>query len=799
MKKMNTTAKPIISPNTVCLVCYMKLPLEALEVIYSSCCGNTLHLDCYDTYCQSTASDRHRRRKCLACKDKLPAFGSKEAVKNIKKWARKGKSWAQFYLGKLYEYAEFGLPQSNEKALEWYNLAIKQNNPNAMLHVAFLCERGVGGSKHNPIDLYKTASNIGLAAAQYHLSCMYATGSQGIQQSIELAKKWCKVSAESGNGHASNLYSKFYDTSLSIIENGHRFAGYSIKCGTCHRRQIYQKLRPCRCKIVYYCDSICQRNNWKAHQHEHRQIVKSNKLKCKVEDHILITIRIDRRHCDLYSNQTWKSSETLPYTLTMPINATVSELKQKIMQSRYQFNLKYYNIVAVPHSRILDNDQSSLTSYLQPTKEILYCIVVAIKGVPETIQTTNDFIYCPSCTPINIIKPITNEDNKVALNTNIFKARIHDDSLAHVIGALPMSELCGLLCVHDFSGKMLPSIVTVYRNEIICTLKNKKFNEGEHYVIILHGSRLSTISLLPCCAKHTPEEHDVENQYLPFLTEGIYNETNNENTSGTTNATAATTDSTSNVSNDAVTLPVSKSNNSDSKNSSNSTSTNSRIRKKESPPAHPSTSSLKEEITAAIKDTKTTTKRSLYQPTVRKKYLPDRDNEFLKLRNWLLSINIKTDIINDLDMLGCEIPYDLVELNEHEIDEFMESTKLSNQEKISFINSYNDMIKAVNTDQIIEELVTKCNDAKKNHLDAELNDVSEDEVNRLLEIYKEAQVAVNRACVVGPNPNMLSKEMKEMKAETTIFGKRAEDIIKKKIARKISMPWWTHLHSNQEL
>lgn len=41
----------------------------------------------------------------------------------------------------------------------------------------------------------------------------------------------------------------------------------SVKCATCHQERSLEKLERCsRCKKVYYCDSVCQRNHWYRHK-----------------------------------------------------------------------------------------------------------------------------------------------------------------------------------------------------------------------------------------------------------------------------------------------------------------------------------------------------------------------------------------------------------------------------------------------------------------------------------------------------------------------------------------------------
>ena len=64
-------------------------------------------------------------------------------IELVRDWADKGKTWAQEELGNNYLYGT-GVEQSYEKAMEYYTLAIQQDDPNAMAGLADMYDRGEG-------------------------------------------------------------------------------------------------------------------------------------------------------------------------------------------------------------------------------------------------------------------------------------------------------------------------------------------------------------------------------------------------------------------------------------------------------------------------------------------------------------------------------------------------------------------------------------------------------------------------------------------------------------------------------
>ena len=93
-----------------------------------TCCGKATHKHCRDNFFGSGLS-REQKSKCPHCQVKL--VSNDETFELARGWADKGKAWAQSDLGNKYQLGT-GVEQSYEKAMEYYTLALQQDDPNAM-------------------------------------------------------------------------------------------------------------------------------------------------------------------------------------------------------------------------------------------------------------------------------------------------------------------------------------------------------------------------------------------------------------------------------------------------------------------------------------------------------------------------------------------------------------------------------------------------------------------------------------------------------------------------------------------
>tara|TARA_B110000091_G_scaffold165272_1_gene176619 strand:+ start:905 stop:1321 length:417 start_codon:yes stop_codon:yes gene_type:complete len=106
------------------------LQVDKMQFMRMTCCGKATHKHCTDNFFGSSLS-REQKGKCPHCQVKLPKNGE-EQTERVRGWAEKGKAWAQASLGCKYNLGDAGVEQSYEKMVEYYTLAIKNGDPNAM-------------------------------------------------------------------------------------------------------------------------------------------------------------------------------------------------------------------------------------------------------------------------------------------------------------------------------------------------------------------------------------------------------------------------------------------------------------------------------------------------------------------------------------------------------------------------------------------------------------------------------------------------------------------------------------------
>jgi hypothetical protein len=89
----------------------------------ASCCGKGMHIKCRDGVMASSMSHK-QKNQCVMCRTKYPS-SDKEEIKQLRPWVEKGKAWAQFVLGCMYERGA-GVDQSDQRAKELWELAATQ-------------------------------------------------------------------------------------------------------------------------------------------------------------------------------------------------------------------------------------------------------------------------------------------------------------------------------------------------------------------------------------------------------------------------------------------------------------------------------------------------------------------------------------------------------------------------------------------------------------------------------------------------------------------------------------------------
>lgn len=122
-----------------------------------------------------------------------------EALKWFHMAADQGDARAQYYLGKMYAYAQ-GVVQNYTEAVNWYQKAADQGNAKAQFELGFMYYSGCGvtHSFSEALKWYRKAADQGNANAQFFLGTMYLYG-YGVPADLSEAKNWYKKAADHGS------------------------------------------------------------------------------------------------------------------------------------------------------------------------------------------------------------------------------------------------------------------------------------------------------------------------------------------------------------------------------------------------------------------------------------------------------------------------------------------------------------------------------------------------------------------------------------------------------------------------
>ena len=127
----------------------------------------------------------------------------KSGVAPLQKAANLGYAPAQFYLAKLYEDGQAGLPKDLVEARRWTERAAEGGDRKAMHNLALYFFEGVGGPKNltSAAAWFRRASDLGLVDSQYNLARLYEEGF-GVAQNPAEAYKWYLIAGRSGDAES---------------------------------------------------------------------------------------------------------------------------------------------------------------------------------------------------------------------------------------------------------------------------------------------------------------------------------------------------------------------------------------------------------------------------------------------------------------------------------------------------------------------------------------------------------------------------------------------------------------------
>ncbi len=162
----------------------------------------------------STSSDDFEQGKKLYDAGKYA-----EAFPMLTAAATSGKPQAQRRLGWMYQQGK-GVPQSETKAVEWYQKAADQGDAKAQCNLGWMHSegRGVPLNEAKAVEWYQKAADQGLVDAQSNLAYMYRKG-KGVARNDTKALEWYQKAADQGSSVAQYNLGRIYETGSGVPAN----------------------------------------------------------------------------------------------------------------------------------------------------------------------------------------------------------------------------------------------------------------------------------------------------------------------------------------------------------------------------------------------------------------------------------------------------------------------------------------------------------------------------------------------------------------------------------------------------
>lgn len=170
-----------------------------------------------------------------------------KGIQHLEQLAKMGDASSQFALGLAYARGKYGLSQSLEKSLYYYQLAADQNFPEALMALGNLYEEGIGGevSLKKVFDCYFQAAEIGNAYARNKLGLAYWQGNWGLTRSYEKAIYYFELAAQKNLPNAYINLGHCYKHGRGAKKSYNRAFHYYKKAAECNLAQGHQELAVC--------------------------------------------------------------------------------------------------------------------------------------------------------------------------------------------------------------------------------------------------------------------------------------------------------------------------------------------------------------------------------------------------------------------------------------------------------------------------------------------------------------------------------------------------------------------------
>jgi TPR repeat protein len=314
----STSSKPKdILHDDLCSICMDNVSIMDIET-FQMCfeCGKVMHMKC----ARQLLGTKSLNYECPMCRASFVSVGSEESVERLQKWSQRGRSWAQFSLGtiydqglgvikkdpkracKLYKLAADqgyhmaqcslglmyqigeGVVQSDQLAFKYTKLSADQGYAKAQCNVGVAYEHGIGveQSDTKACTFFKLSAEQGVAEAQSRLGLCYANGT-GVERSFTEARKWWTKSAKQGHeGAIINLkiLNEREGIKIKTTSSSSNFTDNSTVCQFegCESttKKNGKELMRCPCQTASYCCKEHQKLAYPGHKKECKRLTMEN-------------------------------------------------------------------------------------------------------------------------------------------------------------------------------------------------------------------------------------------------------------------------------------------------------------------------------------------------------------------------------------------------------------------------------------------------------------------------------------------------------------------------------------------
>jgi len=207
-----------------CSICLDLLPKFGSKFMRAICCGKGMHNKCREDMIKSKMSQDQKSR-CVMCRTKYAddtKKGRKEVIKQLRKWVKKGRAWAQAMLACRYRDGE-GVEKDEKRAVVLYNLASEQGNAGAQYNLGIMYRDGRGADKDEKraIKVFNLAAEQDNADAQSELGFMYCQG-EGVDKDAKRAIAFYTLAADQGHTRAQFNLGIMYEHGQGVDKDAKR-------------------------------------------------------------------------------------------------------------------------------------------------------------------------------------------------------------------------------------------------------------------------------------------------------------------------------------------------------------------------------------------------------------------------------------------------------------------------------------------------------------------------------------------------------------------------------------------------